>query len=273
MFQSFKKNPIFHLASMARSGETVILRSLAAHSKIKIVHNLNSTDAQDTKKLFEFLKTNPPNSIKQNNAYTKSYNLKKDDVLLLKQGVWEHKYDFDGFILSRNPVSIFASLKVYDKDELGDDWKNNWYLRNTERLTRWLKDIDKTLLPDFEKLSPIDQFSLFYNRRMGALLKTGKPIVYYENFVQHPEKELRFIISEMGLHFEETVLNSHENFKNGEKRHGKIDLSKPIQANSLSKYQKIITKQEFDEVHVKTKAVSKNFGYSTNWNAINIIGD
>jgi len=37
---------IVHIASMARSGETLLLRTLAAHPRIHIVHNLLRHDTQ-----------------------------------------------------------------------------------------------------------------------------------------------------------------------------------------------------------------------------------
>lgn len=272
MLNLFTKIPIFHIASMARSGETVLLRSLAAHSRIQIVHNLEKQETENSIRLFNYLKNSQDDKIGAKNKYAKHCCLKKGEILLLKQGVWEHKYDFNGIILSRNPISIFASLKVYDEDGFGNgnDWQRTWLLRNTERLSRWLKDIDAKLLYGFDKLSPIDQFCLFYNRRMGGLIKTNKPILYYENFVENPEKELRFLISEMGLQFENAVLKSHKKFKKGEEGHGKNDLSQPIKPDSLLKYKAVITKEEFQEINEKTSNVSKLYGYNVNWNKIEL---
>ena len=270
MLDFLKKIPIYHISSMARSGETLLLRSLASHPQIHVSHNISKVDSIYEKELFSFLKTYPHQKIRITNRFLKDKNLKSDSVLLIKQGVWEHKYPFRGFILSRNPVSIYASLRMFDAMELGNDLDKNWY-KNEERMLRWLNDIAPELKIHFVHKNPIDQFCLFYNRRMGALIKTGLPIIYYEHFVMHPGQILKAILSIMNISFDECVLHSHTLYKNGNIGHGNIQLDKYINTSSLKKYQSIVSKQEFDKIVKKTKDVACNqYKYNFSWNEITI---
>ena len=91
MIFNLGKNKIFHMASMARSGETLMLRILAESDKVVVVHNLEEKDDAEKEKAFNFLKTYSSKKIARYHRYIKPYNLNKNQILLLKQGVWEHK--------------------------------------------------------------------------------------------------------------------------------------------------------------------------------------
>ena len=45
--------PVYHMASMARSGETMMLSLLNRHSQLQVVHNLRRQDEQYELDLFE----------------------------------------------------------------------------------------------------------------------------------------------------------------------------------------------------------------------------
>ena len=264
-----RKIKIFHIASMARSGETVLLRTLNAHSKIQVVHNLKKDDDDASEKLFDFLKGYEQEKIKRSHPLLRGIIGKNTKVLLLKQGVWSHKYPFWGVVLSRNPASIYASLKTYDRDELGIDLEKNWF-RNTERMMRWLKDIDVELQNDFPSLSPVDQFCMFYNARMGHLANLNLPVVHYERFVQQPEMIIKEILKLMRLSYEEKVMNSHAEYESDERGHGKMNLNRAISVDSLYKYQKYLTRREFDEIADKTQHVHKRLKYKMSWSNIEL---
>lgn len=67
------------------------------------------------KKLFKFLKCYKNKYIDINYPILYQFNLKKNSVIIVKQGVWEYRYPFYGIILARNPLAVFSSLKVYDQ--------------------------------------------------------------------------------------------------------------------------------------------------------------
>jgi len=263
LFKKTKKLKIIHMASLARSGETLLLRCLNAHKRIHVVHNLKSKDSNIEQDLFEFLKGYEEKYISQKHKMLSGINLEGKDILLLKQGVWNHKYDFDGFILARNPVSVYSSLLTYDSNDL--DWKHN-----NKRIKRWLHDMGYELENNFDNKSPIEQFCELYNHRMGHLLNLDLPVIYYENFVTNPELEIRKICSIMSIDYCKDILFSHEDYGSDEIGHGKNNLSEKINSNSLTKYQNIITRQDFDKIKSLTSKVTDSYAYIMDWDSIKL---
>lgn len=269
MIQLFKKNKIFHMASMARSGETLLLKILAVHPDVKVVHNLDKEDGQNKEQAFQFLKNYKPTSISRKHKLMMPYKLKKNDVLLVKQGVWKHPYAFNGFVLSRNPVSIYSSLKAYDSNADGYDIDKNFWFGNTERFKRWLKDIDEKMTNQIISKSPIEQFVDFYNLRMGNLSSIGKPVVRYEDLIVNTKEVLTKVCDCIGVPMENSLLNSHKFYKKGLIGHGQNDLSKPIDDSSLHKYRLNVTDEEFCFIKENTRAVYERYGYKLESGEVN----
>jgi len=266
----FKQIPIFHMASMARSGETLILRTLEAHPQIHISHNLNQVDTKKEAKSYKFFKNFKKKSIRANHPIINNIKLSKNSIIIVKQGTWKHKHPFDGFILSRNPASIYASLRTYDTDELGSNLDKNW-LQNEKRLIKWLKDIDPKLIDNLLEKKPIEQFCMFYNLRMRNLYKTGLPIIYYEKFVTNPKRELKKILSILNTTYDESILLSHNKYSKKDIGHGKNRLDMPINSSSIEKYKSILTKNEFDIIAELTRDTSEYyFKYNMKWDDISI---
>lgn len=263
--------PIFHIASMARSGETLLLRTLAAHSKIHVVHNLRKQDTVAEERLFKTLMGYRKKSIWRWSGMLAETHVGKAEVLLLKQSVWEHPYEFDGFIFARNPFSIYASLKYYDVPYGRNDWEPFWE-HNTSRFLRWLQDIDIEVTAGFRALSPVQQFCMFYNRRMASLLKTGLPVIHYEGFVSEPVAVLKKILAILGLNYEEGMVNSHKAYSLQEEGHGKIDLSRPIATDSIYQFVNRLTNRECIEIEGETGTVYRALGYAIEPPVIRING-
>ncbi len=263
--------PIFHVASMARSGETVFLRSLAAHPRVHVVHNLDERDGEDAARLFAYLQHYRKTRIWFRHPRVRPCAITPGDVLVLKQGVWEHRFPFHGMILARNPVSIYASLRTYDVPPEGAADLDALWSHNTARFLRWLVQIDPTLIPGFEYRSPVDQFCVFYNRRMGALLSLGLPVVHYERFVTDPRGSLRMTAATMGLPFDEAMLVAHNAYETGVAGHGKTDLARPVNDASLYKFQRVVTRAEFDAIVARSAPVHRRYGYRMTWDEITMV--
>lgn len=263
--------PIYHMASMARSGETLLQRTLRAHPKIHVVHNFYREDSPQEHDLFDYLKRHDSKEISSKDSHLSHLRLTQGQILLLKQSVWEHRFPFNGFILARNPVSIFSSLKTYDQPGDFQNWKLYWE-KNTARFRRWLKDIDPKMLDGFDDLSPIDQFCLFYNRRMNSLADTGLPIVHYENFVKNPASEVLEILHILSLKGEGDLNRAHEHFGIGEIGHGKIDLSQPIRTDSIYRYLQFLSPIEIEEIATKTEDTCSRYGFEVTTQGIYING-
>ena len=268
MFKRY--NAVFHIASMARSGETVLLRTLAAHPLVRVVHNLTKAETSNSVALFDFMRGFKGRRIERNHALVRSFGLKSGMVLVIKQGVWEHRFPFSGVIMSRNPVSIFASLLNYDtKHESGSCLEDSWR-GNRGRLSRWMQDIEPAMVDQLGDMEPIEQFCAFYNRRMGQLLETGCPFVRYEDFVTTPEDVLKKITAEMHIDYDPGMLSSHKDYGEGEQGHGKNDLSRPLSQDSLHRYRSVVTQKEFDTIVSLTLDVHKAYGYDMQWNGIGV---
>ncbi|WP_157503226.1 sulfotransferase domain-containing protein [Mangrovimonas xylaniphaga] len=269
MIELIKKNKIYHMASMARSGETLMLKILAVHPDVRVIHNLDKEDDLHSVKAFEFIKNFEPKQISRRHKLMQPYHLKRNQIILIKQGVWKHQYPFDGFILSRNPVSIYSSLKAYDKKAEGYDEATNFWFGNVERFKRWLNGIQPEIIEELIAKSPIEQFVDFYNLRMGELLNTDIPIVKYEDLIVNTEDTLRKVCSYIGIQMDDSLLNSHKFYKNGLEGHGQNDLSKPIDASSLHKYKLNVTEEEFNFIKENTLNVHKGYGYELHQGEVN----
>jgi hypothetical protein len=178
---------------------------------------------------------------------------------MLKQGVWKHRHPFQGIVFARSPLSIFSSLKYYGIGE-SDDWKLNWSRYRVPRFIAWLRKIDKDLLEGFKNKSPLEQFCLFYNKRMNDLFELENPIIRYEEFVENPEKIARIICDECGISFEPAMLWVGEG--SSEAGHGYFDSTRGIDQHSILKYRQTLDVAEMDYLIKHTSRVAGLYGYT-----------
>ena len=163
-------------------------------------------------------------------------------------------------MLARNPISIFASLLTYDgpANEGGEfDWS-----KNEQRLTTWMNDIDPGVNEQLKNKRPVEQFALFYNRRMGKLFQSGMPIFRYEDIVKHPQEQLPEILRHFDVAWEPTIFDPRETAYEG---HGKNLLGLPVSQKSLTKYSSVIDEKTFDQLKSLTVETASQFGYKLDW--------
>ncbi|MFY9511712.1 MAG: hypothetical protein WAQ05_12150, partial [Rubrivivax sp.] len=108
---------IVHMASLARSGETLLLRTLAAHPALQVVHDLHPTNSAEETRLFQLLRVWPQATLPRDAAPQLRPGT---EVLLIKQGVFTLRGPFAGFGLLRNPYATFCSLWSYDAKLAGE---------------------------------------------------------------------------------------------------------------------------------------------------------
>lgn len=261
MTREQKRVPIFHIASMARSGETMLLHILARHSSVRVVHNMRKHDRLHEKLLFHYLMNYRDQHIPRYHPFLLPCFVKNNDIMIIKQGVWEHAYPFQGIVFARNPLSIFASLKYYGISQ-DEDWKWHWYRFRVPRFIAWLKKMDRSLIKGFADKSPLEQFCIFYTRRMKALAALDQPIIHYEYLVAQPEKYIQMICGFFGIQYEAGMLNpSKLGYENG---HGHYDSHREIDQSSIRKYQERLQENEMDFVIENTHATAKLYGYEFN---------
>mgnify|MGYP006426399681 CR=1 FL=1 len=273
------------MASMARSGETVLLRSLAAHPAIFVPGQIDKRDDPAGRALIEKVQREGVNELDREDPCVSDCGIAPTcEAIVVKQGVWEHRWPFDGFILVRNPASVYRSLTAFDRFRLSGDYLASQLKRlaaktglgrgtanvdNRARLRNWANDIDDDLADLVPRVDLTTAICAFYNRRMLALHETGLPVLHYERFVADPEASLRQVLARLGLPFDPAVLWAHEEYEAGQKGHGRADLSAPIHAGSMEKYREI-GRRRFDRICALTLPTWQRFGYRMSWDAIDI---
>jgi Sulfotransferase family len=224
---------VVHLASLARSGETLVQRALAVHPQVQVVFDLLEPNSPQQLKLFELLRVWPGETLPR--WQFERQVAPQTTVLLLKQGIFTPRHRAAGFGLLRNPYAAFVSLWHYEARRLGErgaDAVRNlllWRQFREPRLLVWADAMQPALLPALRaERDPVRQFLLFWDMRVRQIVAEQRTLVHYEDFVVAPEAELRRICTAIGLPWDPSVLHSHRHFRPGQIGHGGIDLSAPI---------------------------------------------
>jgi len=230
---------ILQLGSMARSGETLFLRTLAAHPQVHVVHDLRPTNTPAETRLFNLLRLWPANEIDRASVQPLLDRPLGSQVthLLLKQGVFQPLHDWRGVVLLRNPYAVFCSLWRYDAQQAGEPDEPArhlayWNTRRLPRLMAWADAMDPDLSARLRGMAePIEQFLCFYAARTRQLAASGQPILPYEDFVNRHDEVLPWLCETLGLPWDDRVMQAHRAFPPGERGHGGIDLGAPVHAS------------------------------------------
>ena len=272
---------IIHLASLARSGETLMLRVLGAHPSIFPVYQLQQQETPEELALFTHIKHSADTYIAANSSLLTHLKLPPEASLLMKQGIWEHKFPFDGFVLVRNPASVYASLEQYDRQLRAPRGVVHWLAArvlnrsgrdNRERILRWMGDMAPTLVPSLAECTALERFAAFYNYRMLHLKQLGLPVVHYERLVENPKGVLEALLSALRIPFDPGILDSHLRFSGDDTGHGENDLTQPISTASLNKYRQL-NRSVFERVRALTAPTWQAYGYQLDWDNISVKPD
>ncbi|MEM7530234.1 MAG: hypothetical protein AAF416_21715 [Pseudomonadota bacterium] len=281
------------MASCARSGETLMLRMLAAHPEIHVPFDLQAENGPEERAAQTFLMQCTETELARDHPALGGRVPPEARLLLVKQGVWEHPAPFHGFVLARNPVAVIASLLDYDArrpptDTLfpevvtGLGGRAKRLLRRLrprqqmtrhedpgwERLLRWQDAIDPGLTPFLNEMPYTDALCAFYTRRMAPLVGLGLPVVCYERLVTEPEREMADLLDHLGLDMVPEVLGSHTRYARGSVGHGKIDLSRPVSTASLDAWRGRIDRATFHRIAGLTYPAWSALGYRLSWEEI-----
>lgn len=260
-----ERHRIFHMASFSRSGETLMLRCLNAHPDIHVVHQIREPDTKEDFAFFRFLQTYSETTISRENEHIRSVQVPSENIILLKNAVWEHLYPFYGFILVRNPFSVLRSFGIINEPEEG-------FLKRKEQFQRWSTGIDPILVPGVVESDNISAFCMVYNRKMFPLKELPLPIVHYERFVVNPEHYFRKILKHFGLQWHDRCLRSHEDYQEGEYGHGHIKLWQPIHAGSVESHKRV-PDDIFSRVYGLTWPTLDAYGYQVDGKDVTIRPD
>lgn len=258
---------VIHMASLARGGETLMLRTLGAHSRIHVAAQL--IDSPESEKRLRFFMDWPDQTIPCHHEILSGLNVHDGDLILVKQGIWEHRWSFNGFVLARNPVAVFASLLAYDDQKTAR--RESLLLRlgcferaralggNIERLSRWFGNIDPCVAVSLPYMDLLEIFAAFYNRRMGRLATLGLPVIRYEDFIRQPADILKELCGELGIEYEDGMVDSHE--LHSGMGHGKNPLDRPIGPSSIDKSRRV-SRRDRERLIALTAEAWQRLGYS-----------
>lgn len=228
---------IVHFASLARSGETMLLRALDAHPQVHVVHDLRAINTDDEQRLYRLLRVWPLPTLPRaalDAQIAPGHVATERRVLLLKQGVFAPRHRAPGFGLIRNPYAVFCSLWSYDARLAGQVPTpalnlHHWLERRLPRLLVWADASLPALLPALRRESdPVRQFLLYWRARTEQILARHETVVAYEDFVRDPARALRAICAGSGLTFDPAMLDAHRRWPAGARGHGGIHLDAPI---------------------------------------------
>lgn len=258
------------MASLARSGETLMLRSLSAHSKLVVPFNItDKVGSRSEELLYEYFSRYQPTEVDIHDPALKELGLTEESILIVKQGIWEHPHPFKGFVLIRNPVSVWASMLTYgiNVKRTKAQLESHWAHHRISRFVAWAKAMNLDTGKSFMDSKPVDKFCKFYTNRVNQLINLGLPIIYYEDFVRRPEQNMMKICDALGIEFEAGMVNSHTKYSNGAVGHGFIALNRPIEESSIYKFKAILDQSDFDYIVANTPTP----GYSMEWDSIRTI--
>lgn len=227
---------VVHLASYARCGETLVQRALSAHPQVEVVFDLHEPNSPAQQRLFELLRVWPRPTLPR---WQFDGRIGPDKtVLLLKQGIFEPRHRPQGFGLLRNPYAAYVSLWYYEarrRGERADPARNlaHWRALREPRLLVWADAAMPALLPALRaERDPVRQFLTFWQARVAQIVAQQRTLLHYEDFVCHPERELRRLCAAIGLPWDADVVEAHRRFAHGELGHGGIDLGAPIRPSA-----------------------------------------
>jgi hypothetical protein len=248
-----RRVPIVLMTSFARSGETLLQRSLNAHPRIMTLQQIKAGVDPAARKILNKIRQSRSTSVWLPGKFAAKRG-GPGTLLLVKNGVWTHHYPYRGFVLARNPFSIVASMKRYAIDHL----ETEEYRRS--RLARWAKGIAPSLVKATATESETILLAQLYLKQMSAALDTGHLAIRYEDFINDPEAELRRIVACLGLPWDDRVLSAEKDYPEGEIGHGGIELWKPIRTG-LPVYSGGLSHDEFAAVAEITGPVLSALNY------------
>jgi hypothetical protein len=256
--------PVFHLASLARCGQTLMLKLLAAHPRIhvplQIVEEQDPVDTMFVRRVQEGL-----DSLSPGDEYARLRKLDDSTIIVVKQGVWEHRHPFRGFALVRNPYSVIASLLEFNRRHEGLRpalLARHRYAASYARLQRWATAMNPVLAELVSGArTPVEAAAIFYACRVAHLLSLGIPVFHYERFVREPQAVLSGICSVLGTEFVPAQLEAHLDYRGrGAEGHGLNDLARPVDRQSLDAWRRLPRRQRKTILEL-TFAVARQAGY------------
>lgn len=248
--------PIVLMDSFSRSGETLLLRCLNAHSRLRAVHDLAAQNTKAENDMFAAIRQEGLTEIDGESPLLEGVEPPPEGgMFVLKNATWHAPQTFTKhFTLIRNPFSVAMSCRAVEDPQ--SDALHRIYLR-------WTREIAPELRQHFQRRDNLDIILALWSIKVSAALQAKRPIVFYEELVEHPEATLRALLTYLGLEWEDRVLHSHLDYEVGVQGHGQIPLDAPIHAGSAHSYLGL-PGGTFDRIFAATYATFHACGYRFN---------
>ena len=257
--------PLIMMTSFARSGETMMLRALNAHPRIEVVSQILEADERhEDSRLFEALQDYPDFVLRRANPLLAHRNVGADSIVIVKHGIWTHRWPHLDFVLVRNPFSIVKSLRQYAIDNREDEP----HRRN--RLARWARKIDPSLVAFCLKGDETEAIARLYRSKMLAKSTQRLGVVRYEDFVAFPDREMARVMRMLGLPWDDRVLRAHEAYPQGKLGHGNIKLWEAIRLTPHVPDMDM-PPREFDIIASITAPVLELYGYKAHHGRVELL--
>lgn len=260
------EHPVVLMESFSRSGETVFQRTLEAHSRIHIVHDLKLKNTKEEVELYKFLRSFEAADIPADATVLAPFNLRPGTFLLFKNAVWlPRKRQSRSFVLVRNPFSVALSAGV-----VGESHQRA--KANKRIILRWASGIAPELCAWINYTDNLTALLVLWNIKMSAAMAVRRPVLHYERFVSDPVLWSRRLLEALGLPWEPAVARAHERYASDAIGHGRIRLGEPIHAKSLDSYRRL-SAAAFDRILALTYPVLHQCGYETHERVVRVSPD
>ncbi|MGU3496317.1 hypothetical protein ACLBXM_19935 [Xanthobacteraceae bacterium A53D] len=248
--------PLVLMTSFARSGETLVLRSLNAHPRIKVVHHIvaGPDEDPDDMRLARALVHYPDRMIRRTHPYLAHANVHPRGRIVVKHAVWTHRHPAVEFVLARNPFAAIASLQRYGVEH------NESEDHRRKRLARWARGIAPEFVGLCKTGDEVEAAAHLYNAKMTATQQDCVGLIRYEDVTRNPEAEFRRLMNMLGLGWSSAMLESHTHYRQGRIGHGGIKLSEPIRLIE-SPYSGGLARHHFEMVSEITRPALALMGY------------
>lgn len=172
------------------------------------------------------------------------------------------------FFLFRDPRDVCVSLKKLKSNSSGHDWIDMWdkYIDNLYPVTipqfnkKYSRELE--IIKNSGKNSFYPKAALYWKIKSESFFKYDKLnfqqiLIWYEDFVTFPEKNIKRICTFLDLEFHENMLKHHkfDHYRTNAKgiTIGDTNTKLPIHRDSVKSYEKDMTLEEQDLVILITE--------------------
>ena len=243
---------ILYMNSFSRSGETLMLRTLNAHRKIHVLHQLHQTkdEIELQYDIFKKIKYDKPTELRLETEEIEKLGIEESkEILLVKNAIFLNRDSTFSFELLRNPFSVFASYQKLASN-LPD---------NRMQMKNWAKNINGLLIYNIKNMDFLDAFFSIYLYKVSKEIEISDALIRYEDFVEDHRTYLSRLLEKLGIEWDEAVVSAETKYADGEMGHGGIHLWHPIDGSRAWKLPRNLSKSEKHRIFAYTAKMLERY--------------